>query len=190
MQGGVVTHFFSKKFPETFFHGIDINPKYISIAESNKLPNTTFSVSDISNLRFNENYFHGIICLQTLSWMKNYKKPFLNMFKIYPKWILITSLFYNGPVEAEIVIKDYSRKMGNKEYRKSYYNIYSIDEVETYAKKFRYYLDKCEPFIFPYDLPKPVEKGMGTYTERLADTKRIQISEPLLMPWYTLLFKK
>lgn len=190
MGGGAVTNFFSKKFPEAFFHGIDINPKYIKIARLNKLPNTKFSVLDITNLRLNHKNIDGIICLQTLSWMKNYKKPLINMFQVKPKWILITSLFYDGPVDTEIVIKDFSRTMGSSKFRRSFYNIYSIDLIEAYAKKFTYTLDKYEPFIFPFDLAKPNEKGMGTYTKKLSDGSRIQISGPLLMPWYTLLFRK
>jgi hypothetical protein len=40
------------------------------------------------------------------------------------------------------------------------------------------------PFEIDIDLPKPQKKVMGTYTEKLADGRRLQISGPLLMTWH------
>ena len=42
---------------------------------------------------------------------------------------------------------------------------------------------KYKPFEIDIDLAKPVNR-MGTYTEKLENGHRIQISGPLLMPWY------
>lgn len=33
-------------------------------------------------------------------------------------------------------------------------------------------------------LPKPEKAGLGTYTEKLEDGRRIQISGGLMLPWY------
>lgn len=130
-----------------------------------------------------------LFTLRPESWLsiKDYKKTIKNIIKIRPDWILITSLFYNGPVDTKIQIKDYSRKMNNKNYRKSHYNIYSIQKFENLFSG--YYIDKCVPFEIDIDLKKNSD-GMGTYTEKLESGKRIQISGPLMMPWYTILLKK
>ena len=112
------------------------------------------------------------------------------MFKLKPKWILITSLFYDGPVEAKIKIKDYSRQMGEKKYRQTYYNIYSLNEVKKISNRNGYDLTDYKPFILPFDIEKPEDKGRGTYTIKLHNGYRIQISGPLIMPWYTPLLKK
>lgn len=105
------------------------------------------------------------------------------------RWILITSLFYEGPVEAKIKIKDYSRKTGLFNYRETFYNIYSINTLSEIANKYNYCIFFIEPFEIKIDIPKPSKQGMGTYTIRLKNNKRIQISGPLLMPWYTVLLK-
>ena len=121
--------------------------------------------------------------------MENYQESLNEMIKLKPDWILITSLFYNGPVEAKIQITDHSRSVGSDNFRKSFYNIYSLDEIKKYIEKKKYTLDKVEPFKFPFELTMPINKGMGTYTEKLDNGELIQMSGPLRMPWYTLLFK-
>ena len=46
-------------------------------------------------------------------------------------------------------------------------------------KKFDY-----RPFNIDIDIKKPEKAGLGTYTERLENGKRIQISGGLMLPWY------
>ncbi len=42
----------------------------------------------------------------------------------------------------------------------------------------------CALPIFDIDIKKPEKAGLGTYTERLENGKRIQISGGLMLPWY------
>jgi SAM-dependent methyltransferase len=187
---GANDYYFAKEYPKAYFHGIDINNKYIEIANLKKLSNTSFSCGDLLNLNMKPSLFSGILCLQTISRMDYFKKPMQSMFDLNPDWIIITSLFYDGPVDAEIKITDYSRTMGNENYRKSSYNIYSLDNIKLLADQNNYNLRIAKEFIFPFELKQPDNQEMGTYTKKLFDGKLIQISGPLLMPWYTLLFEK
>lgn len=187
---GAVTYYFAKENPQISFVGLDINPKYIDFANNHKVSNTSFEVKDFKDLKSEIGYYDGIMCLQTLSWISNYNRIVNAMIKLNPKWIMITSLFYDGPVDAKIIIKDYSRSMGKYNYRSSHYNIYSIDKFDNMINKKGYKIVRKEPYIFPFDLPKPQSSGMGTYTEKVSEDKRIQISGPILMSWYTLLIIK
>jgi SAM-dependent methyltransferase len=187
---GANDYYFAKQYPEVYFHGIDINEEYIKIVNSKKLLNTSFSCGDLLNLSVKQFIYSGILCLQTISWMDHYKQPLQSMFDLLPDWIIITSLFYDGPVEAEIKITDYSRTMGAENYRKSFYNIYSLDNIELFANQNKFTLKIAKEFVFPFELSQPKTREMGTYTKKLIDGTIIQISGPLLMPWYTLLFEK
>jgi ubiquinone/menaquinone biosynthesis C-methylase UbiE len=186
---GANSFFFSKCFKHCNFLGIDINPRYIKIANKYKLGNLKYKVGNLFDIKLKKK-IKGILSIQTLSWLNDYKKALSSMFELKPEWILITSLFYDGPVTAKIIINDFSRTMGKLKYRKTYYNIYSIDELKKYSQKYNYNLFEFKPFELSLDLTSPSNKSMGTYTEKLENGKRIQISGPILMNWYTLILKK
>lgn len=190
--GGAVTNLFAENFPTSNFTGIDINEKYISISNHHKKENSSFKKidfyldEDINSL----NKYAGVMSFQTLSWLPNYDQFLTLLSLVDAKWALVTSLFYDGPVDAEIKIKDYSRKMGDVNYRESYYNIYSLEILESKLNQIGYSLTKIKPFDIGFDIPKPISKSMSTYTENTVDNKRIQISGPILMSWYTILISK
>nr|WP_294795231.1 class I SAM-dependent methyltransferase [uncultured Mucilaginibacter sp.] len=190
--GGAVTNSFAEMYPEVDFTGIDINKDYVSIANAHESVNSNFEVIDMysdKEMGTLKNY-DGLMSFQTLSWLPNYDR-FLKLLSILDvEWSLITSLFYDGPVDAEIKIKDYSRKMGDVNYRESFYNIYSLDILKIKLEQLGYNLIEARPFDLGFDIPKPEDKGMSTYTENTIDNKRIQISGPVLMNWYTLLISK
>lgn len=189
---GAVTNYFSNLYPQIEFKGLDLNPLYIEFANIKRSPNSTFEVFDVFKDTHKLNSFSvdGLFCFQTLSWLNDYMS-FINLLETCrPEWSLVTSLFYDGPVDAEIVIKDYSRKMGDFDYRKSYYNIYSIPKFSETLLNIGYKIEEALKFNIQTDLPKPTNKSMSTYTEKLVDGSNIQISGPILMSWYTLIIKK
>ena len=51
--------------------------------------------------------------------------------------------------------------------------------AELGYKKFKY-----KYFDIDIDLPRPEKDGLGTYTKKLEDGSRIQISAGLMLPWY------
>jgi len=190
--GGAVTNLFAEMFPMSNFTGIDVNDQYISISQHHKQPNSTFKTVDIysdSDLKTLGKY-DGVMSFQTLSWLPNYDQFLSLLPMVGANWALVTSLFYDGPVDAEIKIKDYTRTMGDKDYRECYYNIYSLDVLEVKLKQIGYKLTEVKAFDIGFDLPKPQDKSMSTYTEKTIDNRRIQISGPVLMSWHTLLISK
>lgn len=107
-----------------------------------------------------------------------------------PKWIGITSLFYDGEVNCKIETQDYTQPVGGQLYKEAFYNIYSIRLIERLFTQHGYGNILYTPFEIDIDLPKPSHKGMGTYTEMLKNGKRIQISGPIMMSWYFILASK
>lgn len=109
------------------------------------------------------------------------------MAKINPRWTAISSLFYDGPVNAAIQIQDYSKPTGGKPYKDAFYNVYSLPLIREFLKALGYAHFDYVPFEIDCDLAQPPDRGMATYTEKLASGKRLQLSGPLLMNWHFVL---
>lgn len=188
-------YYMAKRYPQSFFVGIDINPKLVKMG--NKLfkkfgqSNCKLVKGDLYNLdKKHIGKYEGIISFQTLSWLPNYNFPIKKMTELKANYIAITSLFYDGDINCKILVQDYTLPLGKKPYRESYYNTYSLKLVRELFAKYGYNNFDYIPFEIDIDLPKPKTKGMGTYTEKLENGRRIQISGPLLMNWYFILARK
>ena len=155
--------------------GIDFNKDLID--KANKITTKEFNLSfqrgNIEKLPKNiQNKFEVVTCLQTLSWMKDYKKTLLEIKKINPKYIAVSSLFWEGLIDFNIkanFLKSKSYKREVESY--NYYNIYSIYNYIEFLKTWIQ-----ENIIKKFDIKKrlkePSNKNkMGTYT---IPTKKIK----------------
>jgi len=170
---------------------VDFNEKLIESGKAlySKLgiKNVSLEHGDLYNLsnRF-LNHFDGLLSLQTLSWLPDFRKPLEKMSQLNCRWMALSSLFYDGPVSAQTKITDRS----SGEAVDSFYNTYSIPEVRQELLNYGYSGVKFNAFEIDIDLNRPAHGGMGTYTKKDLETKRIQISGPLLMNWYFLLAER
>jgi hypothetical protein len=123
-----------------------------------------------------------VISLQTLSWLPSYQKAIDAITKLSPKWIALTSLFYDGPVEAKTVITQFGDT--TEEDIVLHYNTYSIPEVKLYLHERGFTDFKYVRFDMPIDLPRNSDGKMQTYIEKTDDGRRLQVSGPLLLNWY------
>jgi nucleoside-diphosphate-sugar epimerase/ubiquinone/menaquinone biosynthesis C-methylase UbiE len=181
--------YMSERFPNTDFVGIDLDPQLVTLGNEYlrkyKAKNCKLIQGDIYNLDpVLIGTFDGILITQLLLALSEYKTPLEKIIDLKPKWIGLNSLFYDGPINATILIKDYNIKFKNKPYKEYYHNIYSIDLVRKLFKKHGYETFEYTPFEIDIDLKNPNIKEMGTYTVKTIEGKRIQISGPLLMNWY------
>ena len=189
---GAATFALSQRFNDSKWTGIDIDPKLTEIAKrlsaeahASKL---NFFVGDLQQYQTTD-MFDGVVSLQTLSWLDDFKAAFRNVLgNIQPNWFAISSLFFEGGISS------YTKILEHETDRVLSYNTYSIPRVKAEAAQYNYSLTKCEPFEIDIDLPKPINlDSMTTYTLRLAEDEeksRLQISGPILMNWYMLLFEK
>lgn len=185
---GGATNLVSKKFPNCNMLGIDNDEFLIKVAigqleaegTSRKL---AFQKEDAYKLLKRENGIDGVISLQTISWLSSWQNAMEQIYlHLQPKWIAISSLFYSGEISANIEIREHLRG------RITNYNVISIEEFNRHAKRFGYQINRVEEFEIDIDIPKPKSTNvMGTYTRKIVDSQkyaRLQISGPILMPWY------
>ncbi len=193
-MGGVIW-FLSRHFPHTRFTGLELS------AECVERGNTRLAELNSSNCQLVQGdmfacdpsmvgRFEGIISLATLSWLPEFNPAMECLLRLEPRWVAATSLFYDGPVDATIKTSDYSRPVGESPCTEKFYNVYSLPRVRQFFHERGYAEFHAMPFPISIDLPKPEHGGMGTYTERLADGRRLQISGPVLMNWYMILAEK
>jgi SAM-dependent methyltransferase len=184
---GAATHFIAKSSPSIKIIGIDSDSVLIEtamkIVKEIPLSNLDFEVADLYKLEDRQFICDGVVSLQTLSWLEGLDEPMISIFtKLKPKWIALSSLFYEGDITATVIIDEHMRN------RKSFYNVYSIPKLVRLSKEFGYAVTKVEKFSIDVDLPKSDDINfMSTYTETIVSEgkdSRIQISGPMLMCWY------
>ncbi|MBL7195622.1 MAG: methyltransferase domain-containing protein [Desulfobacterales bacterium] len=184
---GANIYYMGKRYPNSQFIGMDINSDLVTSGnqffQDNGIENCQLIKGDIYNL--SEKYVpanDAIVSFQTLSWLPEFKKPIASLSKLKARWIALSSLFYDGPLSCTIEVQDYDINLNPC--KESFYNVYSLPVVRDYLLKNGYPKFQYTPFEIDIDLPRPSEKGRGTYTEKLKNGNRLQISGPLLMPWY------
>jgi SAM-dependent methyltransferase len=190
---GANIFYMGKRYPKSKFIGVDINPDIVMsgnlIFQNTRITNCHLESGDIYKLS-NEyiSQFDGIVSFQTLSWLPDFREPITEMSKVQAKWIALTSLFYDGPLSCTIEVQDYDESLELcKEY---FYNVYSLSVIRKFMSEVGYSDFQSIPFEIDIDLPKPTTNGLGTYTEKLANGHRLQISGPLLLPWYYIAAKR
>ena len=173
----------SKRYPEAKFTGIDINPDLIKKGNRHieRQTNCRLLVGDLYN--FDQKHigaYEGIVSLQVLPFLPDYEIPIQKMIELSPTFIAMSALLYDGDVECNIKMHDFSEPHG----RTFNYNTYSLLRIIECFYSYGYRNVNYSPFEIDIDIPKPKSTGMGTYTENLENGRRIQISGPLLMNWY------
>lgn len=192
--GGAATFYLSQKNPNTKILGIDYSAELVALAAKlaidNNATNLQFGTGDWFDLSARDDV-DGVVSLQTLSWLPGFEKPFSEIFdKLNPRWIALTSLFYEGDISCTINVDEHARN------RRSFYNVYSIPAIARYVGKYGYKISRKSKFLIDVDIEKPANlDNMGTYTVPLkagmdSKSERLQISGPLLMTWYFLLIEK
>lgn len=191
---GAATSYLANAFPDTRFLGLDLSMPLIEFANSQRnefnLKNVAFCSGDWFNL--NEDFrgrFDGVVSLQTLSWLQNAEEPLIEVFKkLEPQWFGISSLFFEGDISCTCLVNEHQRN------RVTYYNVYSLKEVDRIAQRHGYRLTKYQKFEISMDLPKSDDiNRMSTHTLIVheGDTaRRLQISGPLLMNWFFVMLEK
>ncbi len=191
--GGANVFYLSNRFKNSYFTGIDLSQELVQYGNAilKEKSNCRLYQGDWlqTKTKWREK-FDGIISFQTLSWLPEYQEPLRNLSLLNPKWIAISSLFYEGDIEYTIKLKDYYRASNDKEYEEAYYNIYSLIRVREYLKKLGYYKFEYMLFEIDIDLPKTESMDIGTYTIKTEDGRRLQISAALMMPWYFIVASK
>ena len=186
---GANVHYMAQRYPQSRFQGVELNPKLAAAGRDALLGagigNGTVTAGDIYDLDSDyDAAFDGIVSYMLLSWLPGYEAPLERMAALRPGWIAMTSLFYDGPVNTIIRTQDYTLPLNGCAYRESYYNIYAIPLVRESLAGLGYVRFFYRRFDIDIDLPQPDDRGMGSYTQQLADGHRLQFGGPVHLSWY------
>lgn len=170
-------------------YGVDISEELVetgnSIIRERKIPNCDLICGDILNLDKSSflKKINGIISLQTFSLFSSYKEIAKAMCQLEPEWIALSTLGFEGLIDYNIKLFDYTKNKDNG-CAEVFYNIYSLPRMKQYFEDLGYNKFDYEKFEIDIDLPQTNKVGRGTYTVKTEDGNRIQISGGLMMPWY------
>lgn len=182
---GHLDFFLSQISPESHFLGIDKTPYLIEEAKilCRDLKNVEFRLLDVANLsREYKKEFDISICWKTVSWLPRYEPVIRELMQVTKESVFVSSLFYSEDIDFEIKVREYQSEAGRDGFN-MYYNVYSYPRFEDFCLKCG--AKKVVPYDFEMgiDIPKPKKNFMGTYTLKLENGKRIQISGAVLMSW-------
>ena len=182
---GHITNLLKNISHESDFIGIDQSDYLIKKAQElfKNTKNTSFEVADIYDIK--EKYqkeFDISICWKTISWLPYYDQILKNLIHMTKDHIFLSSLFYEGDIDFEIKVREFKKESGSEGFN-SYYNVYSLPQF----KKFVYSLGAKDIEVFDFDIDidiaQPPIYQMGTYTVKLENSKKIQISGAVVMNW-------
>ena len=136
--GGAAESYIARKHPDLTIHGMDIIdtafPMLEEFVTEDERKNITLSQGDWYNLDSSlVDTFDGVMSLQTLSWLEDWEIPLGKICDLNPKWIALSSLFYEGKINYQIKVTDYERPEASGDKFESYYNIYSLPIIEEYC---------------------------------------------------------
>ena len=188
---GANIHYLSGEFPEARWIGTDLSEDLCELGDKlNKeagarpiefVPGDFFKLTET----FPAREFDGLLFIHTLLALSSYEKH-LEMFLRLIKpgsWIFISSLFSDSTLDAFINLREYDPTKPDNEPTPILYNVYCLPRFTDTCKRLGASEVRVEEFAIDVDLPRPEHKHMGTYTEQLADGRRLQLSGPLWMQW-------
>lgn len=190
---GAVTTYFANKHPATGFKGIDYNKALIELGGNVKhgLNNISLETGDWFDLPADlKGRYDGIFNVHALCCFRSFARAVDALIELNPRWIAFNSLFYDGPLDVLIHIRDYTMPDIKDDDPDGEFNIFSLVKIKEYLSSKGYPKFKCSKFIMPEDLSKPKDGRRGTYTVRTEFEERAQFSGPVYLPWYFVLAEK
>lgn len=193
--GGAVDAYIAKHHPEVIIRGIDIDDTAFRLlreyVDEEVCKRVTLEKGDWYNLNKNfVDFFDGVISLQALSWLDDWKEPMGKIIELRPKYIALSSLFYEGKIEFQVKATDYERSDENDDHDEQFRNIYSLPIIKQYLNNNGYTIFDAQPFEIDIDIPKPNHFDFETYTIKTSEDRRLQISAGMLMPWFFIYAQK
>lgn len=188
---GTMLHYFSKQNPDIKFLGVDYDKYNIQMGRDYLRENEVISVQieegDWFDLR--NDYigrFDGVINVHTLCCFKDVEKAIDPLLKLNARWYAFKSLFYDGPLDVFIHIRDSSMPWISDECPDGDFNIFSLGKTKAYFenKGYKFY---SVPFFPPEKIPRNNDGRRGTYTMQTEIHQHTQFSGPVHLPWYFIL---
>lgn len=189
--GGGMSYNLSRLFPDASYTLVDMNEDAISLAlESTKHMDASCLIGDIYDLQLESDSYDMVVCWQTLSWVAKPKNALRELIRICKPGgrVYASSLFnFHHDVDIYSTVKDQTRKSTAEGYSCAY-NTYAVSSVQKWVDKLVSDI-KVHEFNISVDLDY-TGKGLGTYTARLENGTRLQMSAGMLLNWGILELQK
>ena len=96
---------------------------------------------------------------------------------------VINSLFYDGPLDVLIHIRDHESNIKDNNVN-SDFNIFSLSNLRNILKKSKYKIYKSQRFFPHKKITKPAKGKRGSYTIKTEINQKTTFSGPVHLPWY------
>tara|TARA_B100000963_G_scaffold360785_1_gene393104 strand:- start:4970 stop:5725 length:756 start_codon:yes stop_codon:yes gene_type:complete len=177
--------------------GLDQNKSLLKtakyFAKKRKIKNIRFLKQDIENTKnkiSNRMKSDGVICIQTLSVLDDYKKAILFAKKFKPKFICVNSLFWKGAIDFKITVNFLKKNKKKREIEKiNKYNIYSIQHYLNFLSQNGFNKHKVIKFKSKKNFKTKDKNLMGSHTVKVNGKKETK-SGPLILEWFFILSQK
>jgi SAM-dependent methyltransferase len=192
---GANLHYFREQNPTVRFLGIDYNPTKVEVGrrflEKKGLEGIRLEAGDWFRLPSEyKGRFDGILSIHIVCCFKRIDPALEALTALKPRWLAINSLFYQGPLDVLIHIRNHNNPELKDDDPDGDFNIFSLEHTARVLAENGYKLSSAEPFYPPVSLPKKPGGGRGTYTMRTDIHERTQFSGPVHLPWHFLLAMK
>jgi SAM-dependent methyltransferase len=167
------------------YHGVDRLGYLVEEARSVNAgdPLATFEVAAVEELpERHPDGFDVVVSWKVLSWLEDFEPMLASLMRLTRRHLFVASLFYEGDIDFYTRVTEGRRRSADAE--PSLYNVSSLPRFRAAAEARG--ARRVHPFEIAIDLPRGDPDVMGTYTERLADGRRVQFSGALAMPWKVL----
>jgi ubiquinone/menaquinone biosynthesis C-methylase UbiE len=166
---------------------VDQTPVYIKKATKlfEEMKNFSFEVGNVEDLPSKyPKAFDLTISRAVISWMPYYEDFIKSLFKVTKTHIFISSLFYDGDIDFLTKVKMYRGESGESDTEaEEQRNVYSLPRFKKFVMGLGAKNIEVTDFEINIDLPRAPVDQMSTYTEKLKNGKRLQISGAILMSW-------
>ena len=182
---GHISYFLSELSPQSLFFGIDQTSWMIEEAKKlckNK-KNLSFKFGDLYDvLPLQKKQFDITINWRTLSWIPYYDQMLKVLIDSTKNHLFISSLFYDGDIDFEIKAREFKTEVGKNRFN-YYYNVYSFPSFKEYVFSLGAKNIEAYDFNINTDISKPPIDHLASYTLRLEDGKRLQVSGTIILNW-------
>ena len=126
--------------------------------------------------------FDVSISRAVISWIPYYEDFLKSLVAATKSHIFISSLFYDGDIDFEIKVNEFRKGTASRDFTE-YRNVYSLPRFKKFVKSLGAKNIRVYDFEIGIDLPAVPLDQLGTYTVKLENGKRLQLSGVVLMNW-------
>lgn len=200
--GSSGTFYSAQRKREMMFYGIDYNREIVRWVNEDlwvnninyKLDNLKLIYGDWNKPKsiiesINNSKIKCILSVHSLCTQKKFSDAIQKLISLDPEFIAINSLFYKGPIDVLIHIREYTSNLPDDN-PDGDFNIHSLTEADKFMESKGFKNIATEFFEINLDLPKPSNGERGTYTIHSSISKYTQFSGPVFLPWHFVLYKR